>query len=278
MRESSGLGKPSLVPPKSSLTYTRAPLHAWSVPTRCSWSGSLQLLKPYAGATSTGAEVRANSAIDIALWDILGKVCGQPLYQLLGGATRDEVPIYNTCAGPQYVRAPGGQAVANWGLPSGQDAGPYEDLHAFLHHPAELARELLDSGVRAMKIWPFDPYAERWGGQHIEPSELASALRPFREIRAAVGEEMGVMVELHGLWAVPPARQILGALEEFKPLWVEDPLTGGVPTCGAPPARISDLFALGLERDVRRPGCLPASVRKRPGGCRRSRCGLVWRN
>jgi L-alanine-DL-glutamate epimerase-like enolase superfamily enzyme len=53
----------------------------------------------YLGFNSTGAEARGNSAIDLALWDLFGKATGQPVYQLLGGASRDRIRIYNTCAG-----------------------------------------------------------------------------------------------------------------------------------------------------------------------------------
>ena len=49
--------------------------------------------------SSTGVEYRAASAIDIALWDLFGKVCGQPVHQMLGGLCRDRQRIYNTCAG-----------------------------------------------------------------------------------------------------------------------------------------------------------------------------------
>ena len=46
-----------------------------------------------------GAETRALSAFEVALWDIMGKRYGAPLYHLLGGKTRDEIPTYNTCIG-----------------------------------------------------------------------------------------------------------------------------------------------------------------------------------
>src|SRR6476659_4878039 len=51
----------------------------------------------YAGYA--GAEMRAISAIDIALWDLLGKATDLPVYALLGGACRDRIPTYNTCVG-----------------------------------------------------------------------------------------------------------------------------------------------------------------------------------
>ena len=46
-----------------------------------------------------GAETRALSAFEVALWDIMGKHYDAPLYHLLGGKTRDEIPTYNTCLG-----------------------------------------------------------------------------------------------------------------------------------------------------------------------------------
>jgi len=183
-----------------------------------------QKLKPYVGSTSSGAEVRGNSAVDIALWDIFGKVTGQPIFQLLGGASRDDIPVYNTCAGYSYIRNPHGQLVSNWGLRSNTTSGPYEDLDAFLHRGDELAAELLESGVSAMKIWPFDPYAERWSGQYIEQAELDAGLAPFRKIRNAVGDKINIMVEMHGLWNLPAAKRIVRALDESEPLWIEDPL------------------------------------------------------
>ncbi|MBV9811563.1 MAG: mandelate racemase/muconate lactonizing enzyme family protein, partial [Acetobacteraceae bacterium] len=121
------------------------------------------LLQNYVGFKSTGAEVRAASAFDIALWDLFGKATEQPVYQLLGGACRDRLRAYNTCAGYQYVRKKPTQATANWGISAELSDGPYEDLHAFLHHADELAESLLAEGYRGMKIWPFDYAAEASG-------------------------------------------------------------------------------------------------------------------
>jgi galactonate dehydratase len=182
-------------------------------------------LRPYVGSASSGAEMRAVSAIDVALWDVCGQAQGQPLYQLLGGASRDSIRTYNTCAGYRYVRAASTQTIGNWGLPdSSTHDGPYEDLDAFLHRPGELARDLLSEGITAMKIWPFDPYAEASGGHEISTADLDRALEPFRLIRAAVGAEMDIMVELHALWDVAAACRIVHALEPFDPYWIEDPV------------------------------------------------------
>ena len=82
----------------------------------------------YLGWRSAGVETRGNSAFDIALWDLFGKACGQPVWQMLGGRSRDRIRIYNTCAGYKYIRDARSQAVANWG--TGAAAGPYEDLDA----------------------------------------------------------------------------------------------------------------------------------------------------
>ncbi|HEV2529818.1 MAG TPA: mandelate racemase/muconate lactonizing enzyme family protein [Thermomicrobiales bacterium] len=177
----------------------------------------------YFGYRSSGAEMRGNSAIDIALWDLFGKATGQPIYQLLGGRSRDAVRVYNTCAGYRYVRNQPRQAVENWGLPQ-QDEGPYEDLEGFLSRADEVAESLLSEGITGMKIWPFDAYAERSNGQYISLPDLDMALEPFRKIRAAVGNRIDIMVELHSLWSFPAARQICAALEPFQPAWFEDPV------------------------------------------------------
>ena len=179
-------------------------------------------LTPYLGRRSSGVEIRANSAIDIALWDLWGKATNQPVVQLLGGRTRERIRTYNTCAGYRYIRDTRLQKVANWGI--GEAQGPYEDLDAFLHRADELALSLLDEGITAMKIWPFDIAAEATGGMWIESHDLNTALEPFAKIREAVGDRMDIMVEFHSLWNLPTAIRIARALEEYDTRWHEDPI------------------------------------------------------
>ena len=176
----------------------------------------------YLGFRGSGVETRGNSAIDIALWDLWGKRTRQPVYQLLGGLTREQVRVYNTCAGYRYVRQRPVQTTDNWGLDG--EEGPYEDLDAFLNRADELALSLLQQGIQAMKIWPFDHAAENNGGLHISPAELRRALEPFEKIRNAVGDKMDIMVEFHSLWNLPTACRIAEAVKPFQPYWMEDPV------------------------------------------------------
>jgi len=180
-------------------------------------------LTPYIGFAGTGAETRGRSAIDIALWDLWGRVAEQPVYQLLGGLTHDKMRIYNTCAGYRYVRSRPNWGLDDWGT-GGNAEGPYEDLDAFLNDAGALAESLLAEGITGMKIWPFDFAAKASGGYYISNADLDTALEPFRKIRAAVGDEMDIMVELHSLWRFPAAIKIAEALEEFDPFWFEDPI------------------------------------------------------
>ncbi len=175
----------------------------------------------YLGLRSSGAEVRGNSAFDIALWDIFGKAVNQPIAQLLGGFTRREIRTYNTCAGSDYVKKTSGQVTSNYGLGQKSD---FDDLNGFLHRADELAHSLLEDGITAMKIWPFDGAAEHSRGHYISPPDIDKALEPFDKIRRAVGNKMDIMVEFHGLWQLLPAMQIARALTPYQTFWHEDPI------------------------------------------------------
>lgn len=143
-----------------------------------------------------GAEIRAISAVDMALWDLAGKSAGKPVYELLGGASRERIRTYNTC---------------------------YDHL-SFLTEPVKLARSLLDSGVRAMKIWPFDPIARETRGQFITREQLKQGVEPLRLIKDEFGDDMEVAMEFHGFWNLHCAIQIAEACEPYSPMWLEEML------------------------------------------------------
>jgi len=169
-----------------------------------------------------GAEMRALSAIDIALWDIVGQATGQPIYNLLGGRVRDRIRTYNTCA----------------------SYGGVDDYNAFLERADDLAESLLGEGITAMKIWPFDQFASPAApqreapsfsrhvpadyytvGPHITPEDVERGLEPIRKIRQRVGNRMEIAIELHSRWSLPAAIRIAKALEPYDVLWFEDALT-----------------------------------------------------
>jgi L-alanine-DL-glutamate epimerase-like enolase superfamily enzyme len=183
----------------------------------------------YVGARDSGAEVRGNSAVNIALWDLYGQALDEPVWRLLGGRTNPSVPVYNTCAGYGHVRATKRNALfertEDWSLkPGAMDEGPYEDLLAWRYDAGRLAQSLLSEGVGAMKIWPFDIAAEASRGTRISLKEIDKALEPLAKIRDAVGNDMEIMVELHGLWTLPPALRIAEALRPFNVAWLEEPI------------------------------------------------------
>lgn len=179
-----------------------------------------QLMRPYVGAWGAGAEMRALSSVNIALWDLAGKRLGAPLYDLLGGLSRDSIPVYNTCAGPDYVSKSSDVRPDNFNEADGE----FEDLTAFMQRPVELAESLLEMDVRSMKIWPFDFAEGARLGLEISTADLKRGLEPFELIRAALGDRMALKAELHGLWSLPAARKICKALEPIGVDWVEDPV------------------------------------------------------
>ena len=210
---------------------------------------SRDLTTPYVGYHSSGAEIRAASAVDIALWDLFGKRMGVPVWEVLGGASRDKVKLYNTCSGYRYnatattVSVGAGRRIA-----SGDEEmrGPYDDQVAFEKDAGKLAESLLAEGYSVMKIWPFDKYAVSNSNNLISLTDVEKGLVPFQKIREKAGKRMEFMCEMHGIWNVPSAIRIMKALAPYEPLWVEDPLckmddfdalrmlkdSTGVPICG----------------------------------------------
>ncbi len=182
---------------------------------------SLELSTPYVGYHSASAEIRAASAVDIALWDLMGQRHGIPIHEALGGACRDRIRVYNTCAGYEFNTQQGARREIG-----AADAaqGPYDDQMAFIRDPAALAISLVEEGYTAMKIWPFDQFARQQGANTISLAEVEKGAAVFRKIREAVGNRIEIMCELHSLWDSAAALRICQALEPFDIYWVEDPL------------------------------------------------------
>ena len=163
-----------------------------------------------------GAEMRAISAVDVALWDLLGQYTGQPIYNLLGGRSRDRIPIYNTCV----------------------SHGACKDYHRWAEGDAgELAKDLLREGIRAMKIWPWDQFGVSLGGpigcnagagavgpigHYLSADDLKRGLKPIQQIREAAGGAMQIAIEGHAKWNLPISIQIAKALEPYDILWLEE--------------------------------------------------------
>lgn len=163
-----------------------------------------------------GAEMRAFSAIDLALWDAAALRLGVPAHQLLGGAIRNTVPVYNTCV----------------------SAGPYDDGERFLNDPGALAQELRDAGFLGMKVWPWDRFAPQvrattvtgpagWSamgpvGHYLPPRDLATGLAVLEEIRSTVSHDLEILVEGHSRWDLACALRIAHAVEPLDVLWMED--------------------------------------------------------
>lgn len=134
----------------------------------------------------------AMAGIETALWDIVGKACGQPVYNLVGGKVRSKVKVY-----------------AN---------GWYAD-RANLPALADKAREVVSRGYRALKFDPFGP-----GGREISPPELRQACKAVEAVRHAVGDDIELLLEFHGRFSPGMALDAIRAMVPYQPTWCEEPI------------------------------------------------------
>jgi L-alanine-DL-glutamate epimerase-like enolase superfamily enzyme len=150
-----------------------------------------------------GTEMRVLSALDLALWDLLGKSLNAPVYRLLGGRANAKVRLYNTCFPHKYD---------------------------FIREPVKIMREVMDGyGIKAIKVWPFDGAARRNQHQFVTVADIEEALAPIRKLRDAFGDTIEIAVEFHSNWNLTSAARIARALEPYKPMWLEDMLLPGNP-------------------------------------------------
>lgn len=134
----------------------------------------------------------ALAGVEMALWDIKGKALGVPVYQLLGGKVRDAVPAY----------------VNGWFSPA--------------KTPEEFAEKVIqvrDNGFTACK---WDPFGKAW--LQISKKDLATAMECVRQVAAAAGNDVDLLIEGHGRFDIPTAVKIARQLEEFDIFWFEEPI------------------------------------------------------
>jgi L-rhamnonate dehydratase len=135
-----------------------------------------------------GIGMTAISAVDIALWDILGKSAKQPVYRLLGGRTKSQIPVY---ASRLYSIA--------------------------LEELAAEAQRYKKEGYKAMKLrFGWGPIDGAAGMQHN--------VELVRTVRQAVGEEVDVMADAYMGWTLDYAKRMLPLLEPFHLRWLEEPV------------------------------------------------------
>ncbi len=170
---------------------------------------------------SRGAELRALSAVDLALWDIKGKACGQPVWQLLGGRTQDGVRIYTSTGYGTNLKPRAGGRWPGFGQVGEKE--PLNDYWNAIHEPAAFAREILSEGSGAVKLWTFDFAAHKPNGSiHIRPEDVEEGMKPFRNLREAVGGQLDLILDGHGFFQLPIALRIAEAMREVRPLCLED--------------------------------------------------------
>jgi len=135
-------------------------------------------------------QASAMSAIDIALWDIKGKALNLPVYQLLGGLTRDKVLCYGHVGDNKTVES-----------------------------TVEAAQRMVKAGWKALR---FGPPID---GNTVEPRKvMRKGLEYFAAIREAVGPEIEIIIDAHTRLELPEAVWLGRALEQYDPLFFEDPL------------------------------------------------------
>jgi galactonate dehydratase len=134
----------------------------------------------------------AISGIEIALWDILGQNYQMPIYQLLGGKVRERV----------------------WTYANGWFEGVVDEDQLIRR-----AQEAVAQGFTALKWNPFSG-ADGW----MSPQAMRKAIRQIEKIREAVGDDVELMLEAHGLFTPAMAIRLAGELEAYRPYWLEEPV------------------------------------------------------
>ena len=133
----------------------------------------------------------AISAVDMALWDIKGKMLGVPVYELLGGKVRDSIRMY-----------------ANVWFSGARTPDDF----------AAAAVNAVNLGITALK---WDPFGKAY--MHLEKEEYLRAIEIVEAVRGAVGNDIDLLIECHGRFDIATGIRIAQALKPFDPFFIEEP-------------------------------------------------------
>ncbi len=153
-----------------------------------------------------GAELRAMSGIDMALWDLVGKTLDRPLYRILGGKTRSKVPVYFS--------------------------GIYDETETNRTAFQDWSKRCVDEGWKACKTARFfgdfypslgeTDFGETTG--YISATDVSQGAERFEWVRDAVGDALEVGIDLHAAFDVPGAIRIAEAVRHLNPYFIEEPI------------------------------------------------------
>ena len=148
------------------------------------------------------------SAFEMACWDIVGKSANKPIYELLGGRVRDRLRSYT------YIYPAEGDVY-----PDPHSPNVYNDPDL----AAESALSLVEEGFNAIKFDPAGPYTI-YDGHQPSLQDLERSEQFCKRIREAVGDRADILFGTHGQFTVSGAKRMARRLEQYEPLWFEEPI------------------------------------------------------
>jgi galactonate dehydratase len=134
----------------------------------------------------------AISGVEIAMWDLIGKACGQPVYKLIGGRVRESVRVY----------------ANGW--------------YGGCRTPADFASRAVAVVALGYAAIKFDPFTTSW--KTLSRTEEVAALNIVEAVAEAVGPEIGLMIDIHGRLAAGEAIRFIRQLTTQNIVWCEEPV------------------------------------------------------
>lgn len=169
------------------------------------------LMKSAGAGAIGGATVTAASGIEIALWDLAGRILETPICNLLGGRYRDRVRFYHTLQAPENPKE-----ISSWRDQAAQakSDNPY-GFTAFKFQGDNIPV----SADPAYSEPGHDPYA-----RNLTNRDISRIVTKMEVVRGELGDVIDFAIECHWKYDTQDAIELLNALEPIKPMWVEDPL------------------------------------------------------